>query len=261
MRHGMILGLTAALCALTANAQQSPSFLRSICVKVQPSKQSDFEKLMTDSAAKAARYRIGQGRLARFAVSRAVYPSGEIAECDYLIAYVSSGFPEEMNFEKSTADWSAAGAPTTYAEFLAKAGEMSKIVRTDLWAVRSAAGGWAVGDYISINRMKVKDQAAWAELETKMWKPVQEARIKAGQLKGWASYDRVWPGGSEQPYSAVTVDAFPSWEALGKRTSIGEIVKSVHPNMSAAEFGERTSKARDLARRELFKVVLSERAK
>jgi len=255
------VGFLASLLVSVAAAQDTPAFLRSICLKVTPAQQMAFEKLMTDNAAPAARHRISQGRLARFALSRAVYPTGEAAECDYTIGYLSLGFPEEMAIEKSRADWKAAGAPLTYDDFLAKAGTMSRIIRTDLWIVRHSIGAWGVGDYISINRMKVKDQAAWAESEGKLWKPVQEARVQSGDLKAWATYDRLWPAGSAQPYSAVTIDAFPSWAALGKRSNIAEVVRRVHPNMSTSEFGERTSKARDMLSRDLFKVVLYERAK
>ena len=121
-------------------------------------------------------------------------------------------------------------------------------------AVPSAAG---VGDYIAINRMKVHDSEAWNELETKIWKPIQEARVKDGQLRAWSSYELILPSGTGQPYSALTADVFPSWDAMWKQKPLDGYVNKAHPHMSQQEFGEKTSKARDLVSREVFKVIVA----
>jgi hypothetical protein len=145
----------------------------------------------------------------------------------------------------------------TYQEFLTKLNSISHTVHVEIYATRARAGESQVGDYLAVNRMKVHDMAAYVENETKIWKPIQEARIKDGQMRGWASSVRVLPSGSGQPYSATTADIYSSWDAMWKQKPIGEYLKQVHPNLSPKEFGEKTSQTRDLVSRELFKMILA----
>ena len=105
--------------------------------------------------------------------------------------------------------------------------------------------------------MQVNDPSAWSDLEATIWKPIQEARMKDGQLRAWAAYLRLIPSGSREPYSALTVDIFPSWDVMWKQKALEPYVKQAHPNMTDQEFAEKTSKARDLVSREIFKIILA----
>jgi hypothetical protein len=101
------------------------------------------------------------------------------------------------------------------------------------------------------------DSNEWSEFETKIWKPIQEARIKDGQMRAWGSYLRLIPSGSGQPYSALTADIFPSWDTMWKQKPLVGYVKQAHPNMSDQEFSVKTTRARDLVSREIFKIILA----
>ena len=56
-----------------------------------------------------------------------------------------------------------------------------------LFLSEARAGVAEVGDYVSVNQMKKSDSEAWSKLETEVWKPIQEARIKDGQMSAWGS--------------------------------------------------------------------------
>lgn len=237
--------------------QDGPIFLRSICTKVQPGKGPELEDLLSKNAIKASEYNIKQGKLLRYVVLRNVYPGGTSAECDYISSFFYSGPPPETNTESTTAAWAAAKTGLTYPGFLAKLNTIGHTVRIDVYVSIARTGSAQVGDYVSLNHMQVHDNAAWSELESKIWKPIQQARIKDNQMRAWGSYVRVLPSGSGLPYSAQTADIYPSWDVLWKQKSIFEYVKQAHPNMSNEEFSEKTSKARDLVSREIFKLVMA----
>ena len=195
----------------------------------------------------------------RYALSRAVVPAGEHAECDYLVSFTYPGFPPELTVESTAKNMKAAGVAMPYAAYAAKNRSLSKQVTTRILRVTESAGSLQAGSYFHVNRMKVKNMQAWMKLESEMWKPVQEARVADGQLSAWVSYVLVLPSGSSQPFHAVTVDGFPSWEAQGTQKPLSEYVKKAHPNMTAQQFNEAGAQARDLITREVFKVVLEAR--
>src|SRR5204863_5552757 len=119
------------------------------------------------------------------------YPGGSSAECDYLSSFFYSGFPPETTFEITSAAWAAAKVGMTYESFLAKLNSIARTVRVEMYVATARTGASHAGDYIAINRMKVHDSEAWNELETKIWKPIQEARVKDGQLRAWSSYELI----------------------------------------------------------------------
>ena len=255
----------AALAAIFAGftqqpvfAQDQPVFLRSICTKTQPGKGAEFEELLSRTALKAAQFNISQGKLARYVVSRNMYPGGSSAECDYISSFFYNGAPAENTTEVTSAAWANARVGMPYPAFLAKLNSIAHTVRTDVYIAVARTGASQLGDYLVLNRMKVQDPEAWGELEGKTWKPIQEARIKDGQLRAWGSYSKVLPSGSGEPYSAITADVYPSWDALWGQKPIMGYVQQAHPTMSGEEFNEKTSKAREIVSREVFKIVQAE---
>jgi len=248
----------AAACLIpgTAAAQDKPVFLRSSCVKVNPGAGSEYEKLHSETYLKLAQYRIKQGAMLRYGLSRAVLPAGEQTECDYLISYSYPGFPPELTPENTAKNLKAAGVAMTYDAFVAKSRSLSKTVATRIFRVRASAGVVGAGSYIHVNRMKIKDMQAWLKLETEIWKPIMEARIADSQLAGWASYTLALPGGSAQSFDAATLNAYPSWDSMGSQKPLAGYLQKVHPGMTSAQFNEAGASARDLLLREVFKVVL-----
>jgi hypothetical protein len=248
--------LLAGLLLQPVFAQDESVYLRSICTKVQAGKGPELEDLLSKNALKASEYNISQGKLARYVVLRNAYPAGSSAQCDYLSSFLYRGAPPETTPEITSAAWAAAKTGLSYSAFLAKLNSIGHTVRVELFAAQArTTGSSQVGDYIALNRMKVHDTAAWKELETRIWKPMQEARIKDGQLRLWSSFARIYPSGTGEPYSAITVDIFPSWDAMFKQKPLAEYMRQIHPNMTEQEFSEKTTKARDLVSREVYKEI------
>jgi len=251
----LILLPATLLCGLSAHAQQPRVYLRTICTKVTPGAGREYEKAM-EAITKMNQHRIKQSKLLRYVfASNAML--GEQSTCDYLAAYVYNGPPPEATIETTTADMAAAGAGS-YDAFLAKTRALgSKRVNTEIYIALATIGETKAGNYFSLNQMKVRDFAEWNKLETEVWKPIMEERIKGGNLAAWRSYNRVMPSGANHPYNAVTVDVHPAWADIFKPAGVAAAFKKVHPNMSTDEFNNRTEKAREIVNREVYRVLVS----
>jgi hypothetical protein len=229
-------------------------------LKVTAQQARAFEELVINGIDKSAPVALEKGMYAGITLARSVYPSGEDASCNYIVSWNYAGLPPELTPESLESLFQAAGLGS-YGAFMQKLSTMSRLMHQDLWATVARAGTIQKGDYFRLNRMKVKpeNQQALAELERKRWKPVMDARVASGDLRGWSSYDHVLPAGTEDPYNAATVDIFPSWDGMWRQGSLRAVVEKIHPDMRYDDFIKMTDATRDLARAELYQVVTTHR--
>ncbi|MEP7363210.1 MAG: hypothetical protein ABI972_08140 [Acidobacteriota bacterium] len=176
--------IAACLLQTPVAAQTKPVYLRSTCYKVNAGAGPEFEKLQADTIQKLAQYRIKEGAVLRYALSRAVLPGGEQSECDYLMSFTYPGFPAELVPANTAKYLKAGGAAISYDAYVAKSRSLAKTVATRIFVVRANAGTVPAGAYFHVNRMKIKNMQEWLKLEREIWKPVQEARIADGQMSG-----------------------------------------------------------------------------
>jgi len=240
----------------TSFSQETPQFIRMQCVKVIQGKGAEFETYLKENR-KLAKVRIDQGSGTFSIVSRAVYPSGREARCDYHFVAGFNGFPPEASTAQQTeADMKKAGITLTRAQYNAKQSETSYLVEQQLWRSRGSVGNVPMGGYVRINYEKIKPGMAadWLKWELE-WKDLAESAAKDIPGTSWGLYTLSMPGGSDYPVKGMTVDGFPSWEAVGKGLPAPTIWKKVHPDTDYAQHMGKLSGLSDRSSVEVFKVV------
>jgi len=107
--------------------------------------------------------------------------------------------------------------------------------------------------YIFVNRMKVKPgmDNAYLESEGTYSKPLQEAKIEAGQMSHWGVW-QAWPYKKGQ-IRFSTVDGYESLEQMSNVSE--EMLEKVHPGMTWAEWAKKVSEHRTMASVELWELV------
>ena len=233
----------------------TPNFLSSSCIKVQPGKAQEFRNFVTDNALKANTHLVRTGQITSYSVLRAVIPSGEEARCDYLIVTTNTGRPASpLAPGEQDKILQAAGVKMSWADYLAKRTELTKLVATELWMTRERVGSFEKGDYLYLNRMHVHNRAEYSKFEREVWRPLAEEMIKDGLMKAWSFNTLVLPGGTDVRITAVTADVIGSWEAVFKQNSLADTWKKVHPGKNIDQTMAEAAKLRDLARRDLYVV-------
>jgi hypothetical protein len=256
------LALVVALAGVAPAGAQSPEEWRSTreyCVKVLPGKARAYEAFLRDVTVPLNRSRAEAGEFESFAVERAVIPAGTSARCDYRLAYTYKGIPpEEATTEQLDAALRRAGLRLTAEQVADQRSALIELVGVNFWGAMDSVGGeWAKGSYVTFNHHKVKDGQfdGYVQLE-KTWKPLVEARIKAGSKQSWHLTGLWMPQGDAVPYNAMTIDVFPSWGELMKAgASFMEEWKAVHPGMPFQMVEDQKAKVRTVYASELFRVV------
>jgi hypothetical protein len=82
-------------------------------------------------------------------------------------------------------------------------------------SLSGAARAEAQDQVVTVDYMKVApgQDDAYLQVEQKMWKPIHEVRVKAGNALGWYLYRVASPSGSLVDHNYVTVAVYKSFEA------------------------------------------------
>ena len=139
-------------------------------------------------------------------------------------------------------------------EYFQKRTELSSLVAAELWRPRIYNGSAEKGNYITINMMDVKDWETIGET-TSIWSPLSKELINQGGMTGWIYATKMLPGGAETPYEAYTGNMYPTMEAAFASFSMSETFAKVHPDKNIDEYRGKLTKARSIAKRELWTVV------
>jgi hypothetical protein len=134
----------------------------------------------------------------------------------------------------------------TRDEWYAKLGEVSRLMRIELWRGLQELGRPEKGHFLRIDYLKVPadKRTEWTRLEEGQWRPLQASKIKEGALSGWQVQELLLPGGSGEPYNARVLTIFPGWDALGNPLPVAELA-----------LGTRSSRLREVVRSELYEII------
>jgi hypothetical protein len=255
---GMRFFLITAGCVFMAAAQDQPqAYVVDTCVKAVPGKGSETSDYIREVLVKTAQVRVDEGTAAWYLALSAVVPAGSEARCDYHLVTGYKGFPPEASAERAAADRKKAGITMTPAEITARANAVGHAVSTDYWRTLADAGpNVEKGQYVRFNYEKLKpgQAAEYVKLETTGWKPFVES-LKGSGL-GWHLNVLSMPGGTSQRYSAVTVDTYPTWEALGKGWPVSEWSK-VHPDLKPADYQKQVAETTERVSVEVYRILES----
>jgi hypothetical protein len=247
----------AAACSLTLYAQQAPSGFHTVnCVKVKPEKSAEFHKFVADDLTKLAQSRVESGIVSTWYLLRAVEPVGRSAECDYLTVSIYPGAPPEpLAREQLSAALKKANLSISADEYVAQRDAVATLVSTNMFVNQVSVGKANKGGYLVVNYMKTADLNGWLKLEKELWKPIAEQMVKDGVTSGWSLNIRALGQESDLPYRGVTVDVFPSWDAVFKGDpQFADRVKKVHPDKDLNAMFEQIEKSRTMIKSELYAI-------
>jgi hypothetical protein len=142
-------------------------------------------------------------------------------------------------------------------------------MRTRFFVVASCilafAGGMAVRTAFSQNppppkvilvdfmRVAPGNEGKYVELEQKVWKPLHQARLKAGNGRSWALYAMRFPAGTSMDRNFATINVFDSLQDIDKyEESLGTLFPQVHPAKSMEQIFADTLAAREQRMTELW---------
>lgn len=201
--------------------------------------------------------------LVHWSLSRVVYP-GVDADYNYLGVTVYNGPPpESANAAADAVAKKIAGVPLT--EYMKKLYPLRKTAGSELLmrvagTANPGAGIAREGDYRITYRLKIKPTMLdefTAQIQS-MTVPVMQERVKAGDLKSYSSWTRVFPMGGEDAYDALSSltfkDLASAVKGLDTSKTAANFVKA-HPGKSYATYLNNSREYAEFTGRILSQVI------
>jgi hypothetical protein len=223
------------------------------CIKVLPGHAGGYQHMILETVAEAMRGSVGKNQLHSWVFARSVIPAGEEARCDFLLLDAYEGFPSrpiDPYLEKAGGIMATDGWQT-------RAATQSKLVSVELWQDLDKTGTVEAGSYLRVNQIKnpAGEFDSWARMQTEIWKPVHEARIRDGDFQGWLASRVIMPSGADWPNPARTISVFANWKSLSRPARYRELIPVVHPGKNPDEILSRIASLQQILRTELFEVI------
>ncbi|HLY42233.1 MAG TPA: hypothetical protein VKR52_13550 [Terracidiphilus sp.] len=254
--HLFLCGAAAAALAMPSFPQQtSPGYHAVACFKVKPDSAAAFREFAAGETHKIAQGRVDDGELTAWYLLRAVYPQGESSDCDYLVISIFPKLPHTLGTEQLDAAIKKAGLKITPEDYIKHRDAVTRLVSVAIFQNRASAGSPKKGDYFQVNYMKVSEANIddWVVFEKTIWQPIAEALVKDGKENGWSLNVAAMPFGTDLPYQGVTVDVFPSMDAVfADDPQFADRFRKVHPDMELGTTFERAEKLRSRSLVRLF---------
>ncbi len=108
--------------------------------------------------------------------------------------------------------------------------------------------------YFQLAYMKVKPgkYSDYLKLETEIWKPIHQERIKQGKATGWYLYQVMYPSGTNAEYDYVIVNSGSDWNSIEHMwDGTMDIAKKVLTKDQLLQI-DKTEQTRDLVKSELW---------
>jgi hypothetical protein len=145
------------------------------------------------------------------------------------------------------------------AEELQKTGALRDLMRSEVWRLEDGLMASPAEDpFIVVDYMQpaAGSEAEYYTLETEVWKKFHEARIKEGLMNAWLFSGRMFPGGSETPYAAMTINVYASREAAADPAA-GQVLGAVFEGMNAQQrdLVNRTDALRTIVKEDVWKRI------
>jgi hypothetical protein len=201
--------------------------------------------------------RVKAGNALGWYLYRVASPSGTLVDHNYVTVAIYSSFEATENPFSNELLAKIVPAQSA-AEFMKKTLASRDLVRSELWGTITTTPERPLAKparFLNVQYMKVPigGDAAYLEIE-KLWKKMHDVRIKEGTLANWGVYGRILPGGSDYPYNYVTADGYSHYKDIFG-LDFPTVLQKAALGMSANELGERTEKARDLVRGEVWELI------
>lgn len=225
-------------------------------IKVAPGKHAEYLKL-EQAWKKIHAAKKKAGRMEGWALLDVLSPSGASCEYNYVTRNTFQGNDQLADF------FEGAYMPDNWQSLLTKeeidlvnrTDEIRTLVKNEVW---SAVDGTMAPD-LSDAKISVfnyfdfpegKTSADHIKMEQDIWKPIHDARVKDGTMKGWVLLQMQFPFGASMPYQDATVDLYKDMKQLMAPWFDSYFAK-VHPGKNVADLLKATGEAARLVKGEL----------
>lgn len=245
---------------IAAVGQDKPVYLMMNFIKVDRNKSQAYIDLIKNYGSKVWQARVNSGELISWTMySVAMTTDGQE---DYNFVGIASANSVKNLMEASTPpkDLLKAAMPGAtdkmIQDVLDSYGEVREVRNAVILKMVDHIAPKVPRKTMEVNFMAIAPgkTAEYVRLETEVFKPVHEERIKAGEITGWGLYEVAYPWSDTRPYSYITTNGFNDWDKM-INSDYGGAYKKAFPKGDLNKLWAQTLAARSMYKTEIWNFV------
>jgi hypothetical protein len=227
--------------------------------KLKPGKAETYTNLVKSNTHKIFDYQFKQKAITGWYFYEVLIPAGDEARYNYVSVQISTNFSELMDNPVLPRELYAksVGGPLSYPQFMAQLEECRTLEKREVYRYRAGINpNTPVAKYVEIDFMKPYPgkSADYVKMETEVYYPIHQERIKLRALTNWGLYEKLLPYDFNSENDFITANFFddlrsiidPKYEAA---------FNSMPNNIDFIRLSSQVDQTRKMVRSDLWKLV------
>lgn len=258
-----------ALLTVSACVAQQPTlnYYRVDFLKAKPGKLSEYEDFLKKNVTALSQTAIKEGKLLSWGYTRVVTPAGTSVNHD-LIGFYAFDKWEQLEPTDSTPDSVKAVYKTlgftSPGDYTAKRDTLRDMVRSEIWhraasTTMNPSDPPKPGEYVVVSYLKSAPgkSAEYIDIWKKYSLPLQEERVKMGQLKSYSMWTVGGSGGASQ-YDLVSLVRYAAFKDIqlpeGAAAASDAVADRIHAGKDWRQMRRDMTSLRTPVRSEIVKI-------
>ncbi|ULQ53072.1 hypothetical protein [Flavihumibacter fluvii] len=260
-----IFRLLSLLIFMTVHQQQyaqsstQPVYAAVNYFKIKPGKGETYTNLVKSTTHKILEYQFRQKSIMGWYFYEVLIPAGDEAKYNYVSVVISSNFSELMDNPVPPKDLyaKAVSGPMNYQQFMAQLLDCRTLEKREVYQYRAGINpNTPISKYVEIDYMKPYPgkTADYLKMETEVYYPIHQERIKLRALTNWGLYEKLLPYEMDSENDFITANFFddlrsiidPKYEAA---------FNSMPNNIDYIRLSGQVDQTRKMVRADLWKLV------
>jgi hypothetical protein len=253
----LLCGLISTL--VFAQPAKLPVYAAITYYKVKPGKADQYASLIRGTTHRIHEYQFRQKSILGWYFYEVLVPSGEQTPYNYVSVMVSSNFSDLVNNPVLTKEAyeKAMGSGGNYAQLMAQLLDCRSIVKREIYTHRAGLDPRKpVSPYVEIDFMKPYPGKApdYVKMETEVYYPIHQERMKLGALNDWGLYEKLLPYEYNAENDFITANFFDDPRSIID-PKYEEAFNSMPNNIDYIRLSSQVDQTRKMVRSDLWKLV------
>lgn len=245
---------------LQAQKESSTAFIKITKIKKMNDDLQDVEEQLIKPF---VRELIKQGNQIGHILFRVHYPASDDASYDYVMLDVFENY-EDLNLgDKKFVEVAYQTFPNANIPKMTERYQSAiHVASSEVFEIEAEAipgskwGEGSIANFVQVNHMKVAPENAntYARMETKIFMPIHQERIKSGKMHDWLLARRIMPFGTDWDNTFITFDVFNKWGDM-RGGNMDDLFAKVHPGKNTDDIWKKMMGAREMTKSETWEIL------
>lgn len=255
----LLLAISVSCQQILAQSAKLPVYAAINYYKLKPGKEETYTSLVKSTTHKVLEYQFKQKSIIGWYFYEVLIPDGEQTPYNFVSVIISNNFSDLVDNPVIPKDMyaKAVSGPTSYQQFMTQLLDCRTLAKREIYLHRAGIDAKkAISPYVEIDYMKPNPGRAadYVKMETEVYYPIHQERMKLGALNDWGLYEKLLPYEFNAESDFFTANFFDNPRSIID-SKYEEAFNSMPNNIDFIRLSGQADQTRKMVRSDLWKLV------